>query len=70
MIVLEFLSVIIFTVSLLLYINNIIVDIGAAITAARTLNSANLSKHAEMFARFRMILSVLMGVSLAILICF
>lgn len=72
MIILEFICVIIFTVSTLLYINNIIVDIGSAIASSRTLSptGADDEEKAKLYAQFRIILSIIMGITLGIIICF
>ena len=72
MVVLEFICVIIFTIATLLYINNIIVDIGSAIASSRTLSptGADDEEKAKLFASYRIILSLIMGITLAIIICF
>lgn len=72
MVILEFICVIIFVICALLYINNIIVDIGSAIATSRTLRptGADDDEKAKIYANFRIILSILMGITLAIIICF
>lgn len=72
MIVLEFICVILFVVSALLYLNNIIVDIGSAIASTRTLSPtpADDEDRAKLYAKFRIVLSFIMGITLAIIICF
>ena len=72
MVILEFICVIVFVVCLLLYINNIIVDIGSAIASSRTLSptGADDEEKAKIYAKFRIVLSIIMGVALGIIICF
>jgi Na+-driven multidrug efflux pump len=72
MVILEFICVIVFVVCLLLYINNIIVDIGSAIASSRTLSptGADDEEKAKIYAKFRIVLSIIMGVTLGIIICF
>lgn len=72
MVILEFISVIIFVICALLYINNIIVDIGSAIATSRTLSptGADDEEKAKIYANFRIILSIVMGITLGIIICF
>lgn len=72
MLIMKFICIVVFVVCLLLYINNIIVDIGSAIAAARTLSpsGADDADKSTLYAKFRIILSVIMGITLAIIICF
>lgn len=72
MVILEFICVIVFVVCLLLYINNIIVDIGSAIASSRTLSptGADDEEKAKIYAKFRIVLSVIMGITLGFIICF
>lgn len=72
MVILEFICVIVFVVCLLLYINNIIVDIGSAIASSRTLSptGADDEEKAKIYAKFRIVLSIIMGITLGIIICF
>ena len=72
MVILEFVSVIIFVICALLYINNIIVDVGSAIATSRTLSptGADDEEKAKIYANFRIILSIVMGITLGIIICF
>lgn len=71
MIILKFICVIILVISVLLYLNNIIVDIGSAISASRNFNEMyDDQQKAKTFAKFRMILSFIIGITLAIVICF
>lgn len=55
----------------LAYLNNIIVDIGSAIATARTLSptGADDADKAVKYAAFRINLSLIIGISLAILSC-
>jgi hypothetical protein len=71
MVVLEFICVILFVFCALLYINNVIVDIGSAIASSRTFgNDGSDVENAKTFAKVRLMLSVIMGITLAIIICF
>lgn len=71
MVILEFICIIIFVFCALLYINNIIVDIGSAIASTRSFNNDGSDiENAKLFARYRMVLSLIMGITLAIIICF
>lgn len=72
MVILEFICVIVFVVCLLLYINNIIVDIGSAIATSRTLSptGADDEEKAKIYAKFRIVLSIIIGITLGIIICF
>lgn len=72
MVVLEFISIVLFVICTLLYVNNIIVDIGSAIASSRTLSptSADDAEKAVVYAKFRIVLSIIMGITLAIIICF
>lgn len=71
MVILEFICIIIFVFCALLYINNIIVDIGSAIASTRSFNNDGSDiENAKFFARYRMVLSLIMGITLAIIICF
>ena len=72
MVILEFICIIFFVVSTLLYLNNIIVDIGSAIATTRTLSptGADDEEKAKLYAKFRIFLSFIMGITLAIIICF
>lgn len=72
MVILEFICVIVFVVCLLLYINNIIVDIGSAIASSRTLSptGADDEEKAKIYAKFRIVLSIIMGITLGFIICF
>jgi hypothetical protein len=48
------------------------VDIGSAIASSRTLSptSADDAEKAVVYAKFRIVLSIIMGITLAIIICF
>lgn len=72
MLILKFICIVIFVICLLLYVNNIIVDIGSAIAATRTLSptGADDAEKSELYAKFRIVLSVIMGITLAVIICF
>lgn len=72
MVILKLICVILFVVSALLYLNNIIVDIGSAIAATRTLSPtpADDEDRAKLYAKFRIVLSFIMGITLGIIICF
>ena len=69
MVFLKFLCTVIAVMASLLYINNIIVDIGSAIASSRTLSptGADDSDMAVKYAKFRMFLSFIIGISLGIL---
>lgn len=72
MVVFKFLCVMIFVICTLFYINNIIVDIGSAIASSRTLSptGADDDEKAKIYAKFRIVLSIIMGITLGIIICF
>ena len=70
MVLLDFICIVVFTMALLLYVNNIIVDIGSAIASSRTITDGSDVDHAKFFAKYRMALSFIMGITLAIIICF
>ena len=72
MVILEFICVILCVIASLLYINNIIVDIGSAISAARTFSptGADDSEKAILYAKIRIFLSLIIGLTLGFIICF
>lgn len=69
--ILKFISLVIFVICFFSYINCVIVDIGSAIASARTLSptGADDAEQAKKYATFRVNLSIIMGITLAILIC-
>ena len=69
--ILKFVSLIIFVICFFSYINCVIVDIGSAIASARTMSptGADDAEHAKKYAGYRFNLSLIMGITLAILLC-
>lgn len=72
MLILKFICVIVCIMASLLYINNIIVDIGSAISTARTLSptGADDAEKALFYAKYRIVLSIIIGITLGVIICF
>lgn len=71
MVILKFISVVLLTICSLLYFNNIIVDIGSAIASSRTLSptAADDADRSLLYAKYRIVLSIIIGISLGIIIC-
>lgn len=69
--ILKFISIVIFIVSFFSYVNCVIVDIGSAIASTRTLSptGADDADQAKKYAAYRFNLSLIMGITLAILLC-
>lgn len=69
--ILKFISIVIFVVSFFAYVNCIIVDIGSAIASSRTLSptAAADAEDAKKYASYRVNLSLIMGITLAIILC-
>ena len=69
--ILKFISLVIFVICFFSYINCVIVDIGSAIASMRTLSptGADDAEQAKRYASYRFNLSLIMGITLAILLC-
>lgn len=68
--ILKFISLVVLVICFFSYINCVIADIGSAISSARTLGmEGSDAETARKFASYRFNLSLIMGITLAILLC-